>query len=78
VSDCSLNASQVFTLQTREAVRTYVRELAGWDKDEARASFRQALEVIERAENDPDMATILLATEPTDLDDLINGSLSTG
>jgi hypothetical protein len=31
----ALNASQIFQLQMREIIRTYVRELAGWDKDDA-------------------------------------------
>ena len=64
-----LNASQVFQLQTIEIIRSYVRELAGWDNEVAHESFMAALELIERAGHDPDLATELLAAEPSDLDD---------
>jgi hypothetical protein len=69
-----LNASQVFQLQIREIIRSYVRELAGWDKKVAHASFIAALELIERAWHDPNLAAELLAAEPSDLDDLLNGA----
>jgi len=70
-----LNASGIFQLQMREIIRTYVRELAGWDKDDAGRQFMQTLELIDRAKDEPDLGARLLAAEPKDLDDLINGSL---
>jgi hypothetical protein len=69
-----LNYNQVFQLQLRETIRTYVRELAGWDGDVAHGAFLAALELIERAKNDPALAAELLAAEPSDLDALINGT----
>jgi hypothetical protein len=68
-------ASQVFQLQMRETIRTYVRELAGWNRDDAQRCLTEALELIERAKNDSDLAARLLAAEPKDLEDLLNGSL---
>jgi hypothetical protein len=70
-----LNASQVFTLQMREIVRTYVRELAGWAKEDAQREFMESLKLIERAKAGSDLAARLLAAEPKDLNDLITGSL---
>jgi hypothetical protein len=69
-----LNYNQVFQLQMRENVRAYVRELAGWDKQGARDAHLAAIQLIERAEHDPELADHLLAAEPTDLDALINGT----
>jgi hypothetical protein len=69
-----LDASQVFVLQTREIMRAYVRELAGWDQDMAKDDLLAALEQIEHAEQDPKLAAELLAAEPSDLDELISGS----
>jgi hypothetical protein len=70
-----LTASQVFQVQIRETIRSYVRELAGWDKDEVHAALMDALALIERAKHDRDLADALLAAEPKDLDDLLHGSL---
>lgn len=69
-----LDYNQVFQLQMRENVRAYVRELAGWDKQEAMDAHLAAIQLIERAKDDPELADHLLAAEPTDLDALINGS----
>ena len=69
------NASQVYQLHMREIIRTYVRELAGWDTEDAQRQLIKTLELIERAKDDPDLGAKLLAAEPRDLDDLINGSL---
>ena len=70
----SLDYNQVFQLQTRENIRAYVRELAGWDQRKARDAHLEAIELIERAKEDPELADNLLAAEPADLDELINGS----
>lgn len=69
-----LDPHQVFRLQTRESIRTYVRELAGWDERTAQDALLAALELIERAKNDAELADNLLAAEPPDLDALINGA----
>jgi hypothetical protein len=58
----------------RETIRAYVRELAGWEAKLARDAHLAAIELIERAKHDPDLANSLLAAEPTDLEELINGS----
>lgn len=70
----ALNSSQVFQLQTHESVRAYVRELAGWDGAAAKEALLVALELIDRAKHDPELAGNLLAAEPTDLDALIDGT----
>jgi hypothetical protein len=69
-----LDHHQVFQLQTRESIRAYVRELAGWDEGVARDAHLAALELIERAKHDAGLADNLLAAEPADLDALINGA----
>lgn len=69
-----LDYNQVFQLQMRETIRTYVRELAGWEPDVARDANREAIELIERAKDDPKLAENLLEAEPTNLDELINGT----
>jgi hypothetical protein len=74
VEDEGLNYNQVLQLQIRETVRAYVRELAGWDKQVARDAHFAAIQLIERAKHDPELADNLLAAEPADLDALINGS----
>lgn len=48
-----LDYNQVFQLQARENVRAYVRELAGWDKDEAMDAFLIAVRLIDRASTIP-------------------------
>jgi len=70
----SLDYNQVFQLQTRETIRAYVRELSGWDKNATRVAHLEAVELIERAKQDPELAEKLLAAEPTELDQLINGN----
>jgi hypothetical protein len=72
--NAGLDYNQAFQLQLRESTRAYVRKLAGWDEQAARDACLAALELIERAEHDPELADNLLAAEPTDLDELINGS----
>jgi len=72
--DDGLDYNQVFQLQLRETVRAYVRELAGWEARVARDAHLAAIELIERAKHDPGLADDLLAAEPTDLEELINGS----
>ncbi len=69
-----LNANQVLQLHWREIVRSYVRELDGWDEKVAQESFLAAAKLIDRAKDDPDLAAELLAAEPSDLDDLLNGA----
>ena len=69
-----LDHHQVFQLQTRESIRAYVRELAGWDKRTATDALLVALKQIESAKNDPELAADLLAAEPKDLDGLLNGA----
>lgn len=69
-----LDYNQVFQLQIRENARAYVRELAGWDKNEAMDAHLAAIQLIERAKHDPELADNLLAAEPADLDALINGA----
>lgn len=69
-----LDYNQAFRLQMRENVRAYVRELAGWDKQEAMDAHLAAIQLIERAKQDPELASNLLAAEPADLDALINGA----
>ena len=69
-----LDYNQVFQLQMRENARAYVRELAGWDKQAARDAHLAAIELIERAKHDPELADSLLAAEPTDLAALIDGA----
>jgi len=71
--DSGLDSHQVFQLQTRESIRAYVRELAGWDGGAAQNALLAALELIERAKRDPELADNLLAVEPADLDALLNG-----
>jgi hypothetical protein len=70
----SLDHHQVFQLQSRESIRAYIRELAGWDEGVARDALLAALELIERAKHNPELADNLLAAEPADLDALINGA----
>lgn len=65
---------QVFQLQMRENIRAYVRELAGWNRGEAQNAHLAAVQLIEDAKSDPELATKLLIAEPTDLDQLINGT----
>jgi hypothetical protein len=74
VEESGLNYNQVFQLQMRETIRAYVRELAGWDEQVARDAHLAAIHLIERAKDDPELADDLLASEPVDLDALINGS----
>ena len=69
-----LDYNQVFRLQMRENVRAYVRELAGWDKQEARDAHLAAIQLIERAKDDPELAEHLLAAEPASLEALIDGA----
>jgi hypothetical protein len=69
-----LDYNQVFKLQLRETIRAYVRRLAGWDQQAVDDDHLAALELIERAKHDPELADNLLAAEPMDLDALINGS----
>jgi hypothetical protein len=69
-----LNYNQVFQLQLRETIRAYVRELAGWEAQAARDAHIAAIELIERAKHDPKLADNLIAAEPADLEELINGS----
>jgi hypothetical protein len=69
-----LDHHQVFRLQTRETIRAYVRELAGWDEKEAQGALLAAIELVERAKHDSELADNLLAAEPKDLDGLINGT----
>jgi hypothetical protein len=69
-----LDHHQVFRLQTRETIRAYVRELAGWNEREAQGALLAAVELIERAKHDPELADNLLAAEPANLDALINGA----
>jgi hypothetical protein len=70
-----LTANQVFQVQIRETIRSYVCELAGWDKNEVHAALMDALALIERAKHDQDLADALLAAKPKDLDDLLHDSL---
>ncbi len=70
----ALDSSQVLQLQTRESIRAYVRELAGWDGAAAKEALLAALELIDRAKHDPDLAGNLFDAEPPDLDALINGT----
>ena len=58
----------------RENVRAYVRELAGWDQKKAVDAHLAAVELIERAKDDPELAKNLLAEEPENLDQLIDGA----
>jgi hypothetical protein len=69
-----LDHYQVFQLQMRETIRAYVRELAGWDTRRAQDSQLVAIEMIQRAKSDQVLADELLAAEPEDLDQLINGA----
>ncbi len=69
-----LHYNQVFQLQLRETVRAYVRELSGWEAQAARDAHFAAITLIEQAKNDPELANNLLAAEPKDLEELINGS----
>jgi hypothetical protein len=71
----ALDASQVLQLQTREAIRAYVRELDGWDHETAQTALLEAIRLIEGAKSDPALAAKLLTSEPRNLDDLINGSM---
>jgi hypothetical protein len=69
-----LDHHRVFRLQMRETIRAYVRELAGWNEREAQGALLAAVELIERAKHDPELADNLLAAEPANLDALINGT----
>jgi hypothetical protein len=70
----ALTPSDEMQLVLRESIRCYVRRLAGWDNDKAKAAMREAVALISRAVHDPVLAAELKAAEPHDLDGLLNGT----